>query len=318
MQLADHALLWPQLQRLVLVGEGILGYPEKRGKVLRDCHGKLEPVKQAEQFRIAHPHDLLKTKAWHKWQHECFRAERMQPFKQMFRELYVVTGQEKKDKTFSNRYAGQQVNPRQAHALWGSRGWSVDEYGNVWKAFHDERLNASVSFDYGITTPLEVEGLTIDTVRFARRDEYQPLPLTAVEPRIFSEVMRDMDLVVSVAHAGDVDPESSASTVEMRSSLLRETCQLLSLKNVKLKGTHAVIRGQLGEYSLHLGSGVVHRMPGGSVCIVPVHAQHRGRLFLPFADDDPRTAEVISKTLLLARDDEIDDPIILEQLRAMA
>ena len=38
------------------------------------------------------------------------------------------------------------------------------------------------------------------------------------------------------------------------------------------------------------------------LCAVPVHAQHRGRLFLPFADDDPKTAEVISKTLLLAKD----------------
>jgi hypothetical protein len=67
--------------------------------------------------------------------------------------------------------------------------------------------------------------------------------------------------------------------------------------------------------SLHLGSAIVHRQPGGSLCIVPVHAQRRGRLFLPFADDNPRWAEVISKVLLLARDHEIQDPTILEQLR---
>ena len=188
----------------------------------------------------------------------------------------------------------------------------------MWKAFHDENINVSISFDYGVTTPLEVEGLTIDKISFRRRDEYEPIRLTKIPPRLFSEVMRDMDLVVSVAHAGDVDPEASASTVEMRANLLHEMCKLLNLKNVKLKDTRALIKGQLGEYSVHLGSGVVHRMPGGSVCIVPVHSQHRGRLFLPFADDDPRTAEVVSKTLLLARDNEIDDPIILEQLRAMA
>jgi hypothetical protein len=103
----------------------------------------------------------------------------------------------------------------------------------------------------------------------------------------------------------------------MRASVIRETCQLLGLKNVKLKDSRAIVKGQLGEYTVHLGSGVVHRMPGGAVCIVAVPAQHRGRLFLPFADDDPRTAEVVSKTLLLARDDEIDDPAILEQLRAV-
>lgn len=42
------------------------------------------------------------------------------------------------------------------------------------------------------------------------------------------------------------------------------------------------------------------------------------RLFLPMADDDPRTAEVISKALLLARDHEIQDPTILEQIRLTA
>jgi len=54
--------------------------------------------------------------------------------------------------------------------------------------------------------------------------------------------------------------------------------------------------------------------PGGALCIVPVHGQHRGRLFLPFADDDPRTAEVVSKVVLLARDADIKDPSILEQI----
>ena len=46
------------------------------------------------------------------------------------------------------------------------------------------------------------------------------LPLKHIHPRIFSEVMRDVDLVVSVAHAGGVDPEASHSTIEMRSVLL--------------------------------------------------------------------------------------------------
>ena len=60
----------------------------------------------------------------------------------------------------------------------------------------------------------------------------------------------------------------------------------------------------------------MHRQPGGHLCIVPVHSQHRGRLFLPFPDDDPKTAEVVSKVLLLAKDKEITDPSILEQILA--
>lgn len=312
-QLCQHALVAPLLERLVLVGDGVLGYPDKNGKALRNHSGKLEPIKKNEQFRIAHPHDLLASGDWAAWQRDCFQAERVQPFKQVFRELYVVTKQEKSDGDRSRRYAGQQVNPSQALALWGHRGWNTGD--GVFKVFHHEGLVASVEFQHGMFTPLEVEGLTLDAITFTKRNEYDPFKLTAVPPHLFSEVMRDCDLVVSVAHRGGVDPEATASTVEMRASLVRETSQLLGLKNVRLKAQHVLINGKLAEYSIHLGSGNVHRLPGGALCVVPVHAQHRGRLFLPFADDDPRTAEVISKVLLLARDYEIQDPGILEQLR---
>ena len=315
-QLFQHAMLAPQIQRLVLIGEGIIGYPDKAGKALRDHAGKLEPVKKNEQLRIAHPSDFLAHGDWDKWQHECFTAERVQPFKQIFRELYVVTKQEKKDGASSTRFAGQQIGPRQAMALWGSRGWHTQD--EVFKIFHDMGLIAEVNFQYDAGTAAEIEGLTLETIRFRHRDDYKPMLLADVPPRIFSEAMRDIDLVVSVAHRGEVDPEATASTVEMRAALIRETCQLLGLKNVTLKENHVFIDGHYAEYSLHLGSGNIHRLPGGALAIIPVHAQHRGRIFLPFADDDPRTAEVMSKVLLLARDEEILDPMILDQLGAPA
>jgi hypothetical protein len=55
-------------------------------------------------------------------------------------------------------------------------------------------------------------------------------------------------------------------------------------------------------------------MGRGAVNILAVPGQHRGRVFLPFADDDPRTAEVMSKILLLAEDGTIKDPAILAQI----
>ena len=88
----------------------------------------------------------------------------------------------------------------------------------------------------------------------------------------------------------------------------------LNFDNVRFSNHRSIIEGKLGTYNVHLGSGVVHRQPGGAVCIIPVGAQHRGRLFLPFADDDPKTAEGVAKVVLLARDSEIKDPTILEQL----
>jgi hypothetical protein len=312
-QLFSHPLLRPLLERLVILGEGIRGYPIAEGQALEDHAGRREPVKPGEKLRLAHPYDLFAVGDWDKWQRHCFASEKVQPFKQLFRELYVVTGQEQADGAVSSRYSGQQVQPRQAMALWGSRGWNTRD--EVAKTFHGEGLVAEVTFRHHGWTPAEVEGWTLEGVQFRKRGEYKPIPLVEVPPRLFSEVMRDGDLVVSVAHAGGVDPDASASTTRMREALVRETCALLNITNYKVVKTHLVIEGKLGTYTLHLGSGVVHRQPGGHVCIVPAHAQHRGRLFLPFADDDPRTAEVLSKLLLLARDHEIQDPTILEQLR---
>jgi hypothetical protein len=268
-------------------------------------------------LRIAHPVDFVAEGSWVSWQERMFVGERRQPFKQAFRELYVLTGEECKAGPISHRYDGHQLQPRQALALLGTRGWLTSrETGEAARVFHRHDLVARVGFQNGFLTPAEADLPMIDGVSFTRRGEYLAQPLESVPRVVFSEAMRDLDLVVSVAHAGGVDPEATASTTEMRAALIREAARLLRLENIEFASQHVLITGRLGEYSLHLGSGTVHRRPGGAVCIIPVGSQHRGRLFLPFADDDPKTAEIVSKALLLARDHEIKDPSILEQLRS--
>ena len=135
-----------------------------------------------------------------------------------------------------------------------------------------------------------------------------------INPVIFSEVMRDVDLVVSVAHVGGVDPEASHSTMQMRAALARESARLFKLTNVEVKERHILIKGKLGEYSIHLGSGMVSQ-GGLQLSILAVQSQHRGRVFLPFVDDDPKSAEIISKMRLFAEDDKIKDPTILSQIK---
>jgi hypothetical protein len=264
---------------------------------------------------VAHPADLVAEGSWVAWQERLFAGECRQPFKQVFRELYVLTAAEREASPVSRRYEGHQLQPRQALAVFGRRGWVASrEEGVVSRTFHHCGVTARVEFADGFLTSMEADLPAIAGVYFTRHGEHLAQPLDAVPPVVFSEAMRDLDLVVSVAHAGGVDPEATASTTEMRATLVRETARLMKLANVSLTGVHVLIEGTLGEYSVHLGSGTVHRRPGGAVCIVPVGSQHRGRLFLPFADDDPKTAEIVSKVLLLARDHEIKDPVILGQL----
>jgi HEAT repeat protein len=312
--LFKHPVLKPMLETLLFITEdGALGYPKENGKILKGI--QQEATLGETKVRLAHSYDLLESNLWHEYQQECFLVQRQQPFKQLFRELYVLTQAERDAKKRSQRYEGHQVNPRQALALLGNRGWVAVPEEGVRKTFHQEGLSVWLNFHEGFYTPTDVDGLTIDNLMFTKRGEWEPLALDSIPPRLFSEVMRDLDLVVSVAHRGGVDPEASASTVEMRTALLRETLGLLKLENVRLERSHALIKGHLGDYTVHLGSANVHRQPGGSLCIIPVGSQHRGRLFLPFTDDDPKTAEVVSKVLLLAEDKKIQDPTILEQLR---
>lgn len=312
--LYGHPVLKPMLQQLLLIREdGLLGYPVKGGTSLAGTEDSQLSIKSTDQLRLAHPHDLLE-KDWHVWQRSCFLHKRIQPFKQIFRELYIVTPVEVEAHDVSTRYAGQEVNPKQAMALFRQRGWLTHPEDGTRKTFHDENITAHVGVMNGILTPAEVGGETIETVFFTKRGTWDRLPLVDVPPRLFSEVMRDLDLVVSVAHLSGVDPEATQSSVEVRGNLVRETAVLLNLTNVTVKERHVLVDGQLNHYSIHLGSGVVHQRPGGYVCIVPVHNAQRGRVFLPFVDKDPKTAEIIAKTIMLANDKKIKDPTILEQL----
>jgi hypothetical protein len=313
--LSAHAVLFPQLRRLILVGEGIAGYPAASGRTLTDHAGAEHAIGHGEQLRVAHPLDLLALGFWHAWQRDCLARGVVQPFKQVFRELYVPTRDER-GQTVSRRYAGNQLDGRRALGVLRGRGWVAHPEEGIRKTLHAERITATLWFLNTLFTPGEVEDATVEAVLFHPSGAHEPLAIDAVPGRVFSEIMRDLDLLVSVAHSGGVDPETSTSTIEMRGALVRETGELLGLANVRVEEPWVLVDGALGDWSIHLGSANVHRRPGGAVCIVPVHGQHRGRIFLPFADEEPKTAEVVAKVLLLAKDREIRDPTILEQLRS--
>ena len=183
-------------------------------------------------------------------------------------------------------------------------------------------LNALQCFDDGIValfadwfSPADTESPTLEYVSFYDRKTGKQKKLSEVPDILYSEVMRDVDLAVSVAHVGGVDPETSHSTIEMRRVIFEFNMELFGLTNVTFEGTHAFIKGTLNSYNIQLGSGVIHKESGGMVNILPVHSQQRGKIFLPFIDEDPKTAEILSKILLLAEDNKIKDPYILQQLR---
>ncbi|WP_027387486.1 DUF4132 domain-containing protein [Chryseobacterium gregarium] len=312
--LFEHPVIVKHLEKLVFISDDYkMGFFHDGNLV--DAQGEIHELREANTLRIAHCVDLHQYSVWSDFQHYCFNKKLIQPFKQIFRELYIPTPDELQEKSVSRRYAGHQIQPKQALALLKTRGWKVDYEEGLQKVYHKEGFQVKLYAVADWFSPADVESPTLETIEFHSLKDYKNIPFEEINSRVFSEVMRDIDLVVSVAHVGGVDPEASHSSVEMRAVLMEETARLFNLDNISIEGSHVLIKGQMAEYSVHLGSAVVHQVPGKYLSILPVHSQHRGRLFLPFADDDPKSAEVLSKVLLLARDSEIQDPTILSQIR---
>ncbi len=309
--LRANPVVEPLLRHLLWLHGGACGCLADGGLV--DEAGGALPLADGDRLRLAHPFDLYTAGTWAAWQGYLFARGIVQPFKQVFRELYVKTAEERSGYE-SRRYSGYQVQPGKAAACLKARRWVADDEAGLQKVCYKADIIARIYALADWFTPSDIEAPAIEWVAFCDRRTGKMLGIEAVPDVLFSEVMRDVDLAVSVAHAGGVDPETTHSTIEMRAALLRFTLPLFKLGNVELKGSHAHITGKRADYTLHLGSGVVHQKGGAMLSILPVHSQHKGKLFLPFADDDPKTAEIISKVLLLAEDDKLRDPGILQQL----
>ena len=273
-----------------------------------------EEVKVKGNVQIAHPYHLYQADVWRAWQHFAFTAKWRQPFKQLFRELYLVT-EDEKQKSATNRFEGFQVQPNKAITLLKSRGWKTGYYEPIRKISYRYNTLTVIDFVYDYFTAAEVEAPTLQEVAFVERLTHNPILLKNVPAVHFSEILRDIDLVVSVAHVGEVDPEASHSTTEMRAVIIEQLTNLLQLENVQLKAPHVLINGKLGNYSIHLGSGNVYKLGGVQIPVLAVPSQHRGRVFLPFVDEDPKTAEIAAKILLFSDDENITDPNIRKYIQ---
>ena len=310
--LMTNPVIAPILKSLVFKMGNNLGYYVD--KKLKSAKKKAVAVKDDSLLKIAHCFDLFESGEWSAYQKDIFDRELKQPFKQVFRELYVKTVDEKgRDKSL--RYAGHQVQPAKTVALLKTRRWIIDGQEGLEKVYYKKNIIAKIFALADWFSPADIEAPTLEEVQFFDRKTFKPILIDDVPDLIFTEVMRDIDLVVSVAHIGDVDPEASHSTIEMRKAIVEFNCKLFKLKNVTFAENHALIKGERADYSIHLGSGLIHQKAGSAINVLPVHSQHRGRVFLPFIDDDPKTAEIMAKVLLFAQDDKIKDVFILEQIK---
>ncbi|WP_433131462.1 DUF4132 domain-containing protein [Micromonospora sp. CA-240977] len=279
------------------------------------------------------------------WREHVLAIGLTQPFKQAFREVYLLTPAEERTHAYSNRFAAHILRYRQANALMRARGWQAGYLGTwdggyeseatkpfgggTWRAsFHHQLVENADERRY------DVEFCSTDQVRFARRDgvAWQPTPVVDVPPLVFSEAMRDVDLFVGVTSIA-TDPEwadrgedrfhaywrstasaaLSQSAEVRRDALARLLPRLTIADRLHLGDRYLQVRGNVRDYRIHLGSGNILMAPDDVYLCVVAGRDRTGRLHLPF-DDDPMLSTILSKAIMLAADDTITDPTVFRQL----
>ena len=309
----SNPVVSPMFKKLVLLQDQQFGLPTVEGLATLDGVKKYGK----SPLLLAHPVDFNAAGLWAKWQSHLFAEKLVQPFKQVFRELYVPMPEESKQSE-SRRYSGYQIQVKQAAAALRSRGWTASYEDGLQKVFLAQGICVSLYAQADWFSPSDVEAPAIEYVQFSRT-RYVPdashLHISDLDPVLYSEVMRDIDMAVSIAFVGGVDPETGQSTKELRAAIVRCTAELMKFANVSISGNHVYIKGMLANYTVHLGSGLVRQEGGTEIPIIPVHSQHRGRIYLPFMDEDPKTVEIISKVVLLAEDNKLKDPTILQWIQ---
>jgi hypothetical protein len=330
---ADHGLVGPLARRLIWTvdGESVLGDDA--------------PADDAT-VRLWHPVDAAPEDV-HRWRRELEAAELTQPFKQAHREVYLLTEAERTTGAYSNRFAAHVLRQHQMAALAETRGWRYrlqggfdggDGVAELELPEHGLRAEfwIDVPHDDGDLSESGIYNHVLsDQVRFTDLDR-AVVRLEEVPVRVFSEVMRDVDLFVGVTSIGNDPTWGDAGDrayreywtgyafgelgehARMRREVLERLLPKLALADVaEVDGRYLRVRGRLGTYRIHLGSSNILMEPNDRyLCIVSGRdPEARSAFYLPF-EGDHMLALILSKAFLLARDDEIEDPTITAQIGA--
>lgn len=314
-----------------------------------DFSGKEQQPDSSSVVTLWHPvgEDLEEILAWRNF---FMEKEITQPFKQAFREVYIITDAELNTRTYSNRMAAHIIKQHQFNTLAKGRAWSYSLLG----AYDDGRDNEIAELvipEYNLKANFWINELFIqdefndsgiwnfvgtDQVRFVDRNG-NVLELIHIPAILFSEVMRDVDLFVGVGSVGN-DPEWNDrgnmdtphrnywqgysfgdlnETAKIRKQVLEKILPKLKIANhAEIKDKFLIVKGKLRTYKIHIGSSNILMEPNDEyLCIVPDRVKSKTEtFFLPF-EGDSGLSSVISKAFLLSSDDKITDETILRQIK---
>lgn len=299
-----HPLMRQLSQRLVWRVDGVDAVAGEG--VLTPLTGEAREFAPDARVRLAHPAEAndAELAAWRLW---VIQARRVQPFKQAFREIYAPRPDDAP--TYTERFADTPVRHAQLYALLRERGWQglsgigVNGYVGERK-FVARGATAVLGFrSHGPQRDRQRRLVELERLEFypLPMPEWQPgqesrLALSAVDPVVFSEAVRDVALVAGQARAiGD------EGAVAMRASLIQALLPQLGLADrVKVQDGAAWIPARRERFRLDLANGAVALEDGRTVDLSGFE-RIETPLYVPHESKDQATMEILSTLLWLAQ-----------------
>ena len=274
------------------------------------------------------------------WRNLLEELRIQQPFKQAYREVYLLTDAERDTENYSNRFAAHILKQNQFTSLCRVRDWRYGARG----AWYSDNPNKNiphweikaefwveVDWDGDQTNGGFFKYVFSDQVRFYKND--QQMRMDEVPALVFTEIMRDVDLFVGVASIGN-DPNwqdghndrldgywvdyafgDLSQTAKTRKVVLERLIPRLKIADrCSFDGKFLVVKGDIRSYKIHLGSGNILMLPNDQyLCIVPDAKKKAEQVFLPF-EGDAMLSIILSKAFMLADDRAISDTTITSQI----
>lgn len=305
-------------------------------------------ISQYKEVMLWHPVNSG-TEEVRQWRDFLIRHQIQQPFKQAFREIYLLTDAELNTRTYSNRMASHILKQHQYVTLAKGRQWHATligswDYGSgntAWVNLPEFNLRAEFWVnEVNAENQMNDTGIwnyvSTDQIRFINTYNDQLMELIDVPRVAFSEVLRDIDLFVGVASVGN-DPTwrdsgglpvyrdywqsysfgDLSELARSRKEILTTLIPRLKIASVtSIQDKFVVVKGKLRTYKIHIGSTNILMEPNDQyLCIVPDRSKDTlsEKVFLPF-EGDSGLSVIISKAMLLAEDDKITDTSITSQI----
>lgn len=161
--------------------------------------GFLDEIDTTAPIAAVHPVDLCEQGTLAAWRERLTGAGLDQPVKQVFREVYPLTAAERATGDVSRRFDGRVVDGARAVALLSGRGWTTHGRYDDHQASRPAGAGLVAALRCDIGGYFGQGRVEMGELRFLA--DGRAVALDSVPPAAFSEVVRDLDLVVSVADA---------------------------------------------------------------------------------------------------------------------